>query len=106
MSAPRTVAAVLERLAAWAEDEGSFWQGDYCNEDGDRRCIEGELSLLATGDPRYPGMLPEPWGVVAEMLDEAAWALGYGSPVGCNDQGGLPAVRAMIARAREEQHET
>ena len=106
MSAPQAVAAVLDRLAAWAADDSAFAQGTMARDrDGAptdplgpsacRWCLLARVCMLDLDPVTFDAVLNG-------ALLPAARALGYRNETQANDTGGLPAVRALIARAREE----
>ena len=82
MSAPRTVAAVLDRLDKWARLGGTD--------------IRKALDLLFPDADDDSARME-----IARRLNVAASREGYRDASDAARRGGLPAVRAMIARARE-----
>jgi len=106
MTTPLTVADVLDRLAAWASDRKRCTRGVFARDARGREvgpdspyacrwCVEGKLKALTAGNSHL-------YGDVFELLRGASEDLGYHNHLDANDHGGLVAVRAMIARAREE----
>ena len=99
-----TVAAVLDRLAAWAEDRKQWTRRAYARDRSGhavhprdprarRWCLVGRLQLVCGEDYRLI------WHVRHAMwrADPESANLSL-----INDTGRLVAVRALIARAREE----
>ena len=83
MTGPATVPAVLDALAAWASDDTAAWQELLVR--GYRQAGSGLVIRMR----------------VYDALDSAATGLGYDDIDDCGQRGGIAAVRAMIARARE-----
>jgi hypothetical protein len=96
MTAPMTVAAVLDALAVWAEDGSGFWQGSVSNPANHEQTCAGEQVTRLTGIGSEVGI------ETYRKLDAVAVSIGYRGVISCNDRGGQPAVRQMIARARAE----